>query len=64
MKSSNEGTYEVGVGVYGFEADFEFGERKVPSELRTGVWAKENVVVVFGVVAHRTEIVILMAPLQ
>ena len=54
MKSSNEGTYEVGVGVYGFEADFEFGERKVPSELRTGVWAKENVVVVFDVVTHWT----------
>ena len=54
MKSSNEGTYEVGVGVYGFEADFEFGEREVPGELQMRMWAKENVVVVFGVVTHWT----------
>ena len=54
MKSSNERTYEVGIGVYGFEADFEFGKCEVPGELRPRMWAKEDVVVVFRVVAHWT----------
>ena len=54
MKSSEERAYEIGVGVYGFETDFEFGERKVPGELRTRMWAKENVVLIFSVVAHWT----------
>ena len=58
------GFMRLGSVMDGCKTNFKLGERNLPHELGTWMGAKDNVVVVFGVVTHWAKVMVLVVPLQ